>query len=231
MPTEDTQQFNIKEYKIHYDDKGQFTEEGILMGIMNHTKLNGSGGIGEAGNFSFSGNEGSKQEVCKACYQAFRQAGASDAAAKGILANIAVESGFDPRVITWDGNGTRFGFGGGLCGFYRFGALPELAKDCGWSMTQVEELDNKIRHSGLPYPTKACHPANAKHIKNLVGGFPFSLQQQLNHLTSLPYFNDIKSYTDPNQAAMMWEKKYERPAKITNRWQSHGSFVMKLLNT
>ena len=83
--------------------------------------------------------------VCKYCYKAFMECGCSKNGALGICANIAAESGFKPDVITWDGStkSGQFGIGGGLCGFYRFGALPELAQHAKKpSIADIEKLDN-----------------------------------------------------------------------------------------
>ena len=124
------------------------------------------------GDFSFNGDEANPKEVCKACYKAFINGGATDAAAKGICANIAVESNFNPNVMTWDGNGHQFGVGGGLCGFFRFGELLGLAKYAGISEAQLVEFDNRVRNSGLPMPTTACHSANQRHIMAKFGKFP-----------------------------------------------------------
>lgn len=182
------------------------------------------------GNFKFSGNAGNKADVCKACYQAFRNAGATDGAAKGILANIAAESGFKPNSLGWDGNNRdKFGIGGGLCGFYYYGGLPKLAAHCGWSKAKLDQLNNQVKNSGLPYPNVACHSANKKHIMNKFGGFPFSLEQQLSYLVTIKQFQGVKGISNPSDAAWYWEKEYEKPAKKTDRWAKHGSNVLKLL--
>ena len=189
-----------------------------------------AGSVPSLGNFKFSGNVGNKADVCKACYQAFRNAGATDAAAKGILANINAESGFKPNTLGWDGNNRdKFGIGGGLCGFYYYGGLPKLAAHCGWSKSKLDQLNSQVRNSGLPYPNVACHSANRKHIMNKFGGFPFSLEQQLSYLVTIKQFQGVKNITNPSDAAWYWEKEYERPAKKTDRWAKHGPTVLKLL--
>ena len=196
-------------------------------------------GAGQEFNFgNIHANEGNKADVCKACYQAFRNAGCTDAAAKGICANIVEESGMNPKIATWDGSvksGT-FGLGGGLCGFYFRGALPELAKHA-WGANgtaKLNALNEQVKNSGLPKPTTPVHPANTKHIMDKFGGFPFSLQEQLNYVVSIlnsKKFAFIKSINDPSEAALAWEKHYERPAKITDRWQKNAQQVLSLLKS
>lgn len=181
-------------------------------------------------------NVGNPADVCKACYQTFRDAGCTDAAAKGICANIAAESNFNPTVVTWDGvrKTMKFGVGGGLCGFYFLGALPELAKHA-WGANGIQQLNSfneKVKNSGLPYPTTPVHPANTKHIMNKFGGFPFSLDQQLKYLVSIlnsKNYSFIKLHADASKAAYDWEKYYERPARLEDRWAKHGNTVLKYL--
>ena len=181
-------------------------------------------------------NEGNAADVCKACYQAFKEAGCTDAAAKGICANIIEESQMNPGIMTWDGSvkSGRFGIGGGLCGFYFYGELPALAKYV-WGangQARLNELNAKVRDSGLPYPKTPVHAANTKHITKTFGGFPFSLKEQLSYVTYIlgtKRYAFIKSMADPKQAAMAWEKYYERPAREHDRWAKNGNKVMALL--
>ena len=191
--------------------------------------------IGMLGNFTFSGAEGDIKEVCKACYQAFIKIGCTPQAARGILANIAEESAFNPRIVTWDGSVKSgvFGVGGGLCGFYFKGALPELAHFVGWNDDKLAQYNNIIKNSGLPKPTVPCHPDNTKHITNKFGGFPFSFEQQLNYLCDIinKKYSAVKKITDESSAAMYWIKNYERPAHIIDRWIKNGRKVLSLLNS
>lgn len=189
-----------------------------------------SGNEPSLGNFKFSGKTGNKADVCKACYQAFRNAGATDAAAKGILANINAESGFKPNILTWDGNNRdTFGISGGLCGFYYYGGLPKLAAHSGWSKAKLDQFNNQVKNSGLPYPRVACSSANRKHIMSKVSEFPFSLEQQLSYLVTTKPFQGVKKMTNASDAAWYWEKEYEKPAKKTDRWAKHGPAILKLL--
>ena len=182
--------------------------------------------------FKLSGNTKNKADVCKMCYQAFSKAGATDAAAKGILANIVCEGNFNPGSFGWDGSEKKgqFGIGGGLFGFYYHGGLPKLAKMCGWSKAKLDQLNEQIKNSGLPQPRKACSSANKKHIEQKFGDFPFTLEQQLSYIVKTPEFQAVKNYTDPSEAAWYWMKKYEKPAnQSTDRWAKAKDKVAKLL--
>ena len=115
--------------------------------------------------------------VCKYCYKAFMECGCSQSGALGICANIAAESDFKPDLITWDGSkkSGKFGIGGGLCGFYRFGDLPALAQHAKKpSIADIEKLDDAIRNCGkLPLPTTPASNKNAKFIReNFTKNFP-----------------------------------------------------------
>lgn len=115
--------------------------------------------------------------VCKYCYKAFMECGCSQSGALWICANIAAESDFKPDLITWDGSkkSGKFGIGGGLCGFYRFGDLPALAQHAKKpSIADIEKLDDAIRNCGkLPLPTTPASNKNAKFIReNFTKNFP-----------------------------------------------------------
>lgn len=172
-----------------------------------------------------------ESEVCKACYKAFRNAGATDGAAKGILANISAESRFNPNIFGWDGNNKSdtFGIGGGLCGFYYHGLLPSLAKHCGWSQDQLDRLNSQVENCGLPRPKVPCSSENSAHIMNLFGDFPFSLEQQVSFIVDNRYFKQVKNINNPSIAAMKWQKLFERPAKVTDRWRENGKNITRLL--
>lgn len=173
--------------------------------------------------------------VCRICYNKFMANGCSKSGALGICANIAAESGFKPDIITWDGNkkSGKFGIGGGLCGFYRFGALPMLAQHAkNPSMADIEKLDNAIRNCGrLPLPTTPTSAKNAKFIRENFCNFPYTLEQQLDYLVSIinGSYSGIKTQSSPSEAALWWCKKYERPAVVTDRWQTFGKTVTKYL--
>lgn len=174
--------------------------------------------------------------VCKYCYKAFIECGCTQSAALGICANIAAESGFKPDTITWDSNKKSGKFGvGGLCGFYRFGALPQLAQHAKKpSLSEIEKLDNAIRNCGrLPLPTTPVSAKNAKFIRENFCVFPYTLKQQVDYLVYIinNKYSGIKSQTSPSSAALWWCKNYERPATVTDRWQKHGKTVEKYLNS
>ncbi len=173
--------------------------------------------------------------VCRYCYKTLMENKCSKYGALGICANIAAESGFKPDVITWDGStkSGQFGIGGGLCGFYRFGALPELARHAKKpSIADIEKLDNSIRNCGrLPLPTTPASQKNAKFIRENFCNFPYTLEQQVDYLISLinGRYSGIKTQSSPSDAALWWCKKYEKPAHVTDRWQQYGKTVMKYL--
>lgn len=171
--------------------------------------------------------------VCRTCYEAFRKAGATDGAAKGILANIAAESRFNPNLLALDGDGTTFAIGGGLCGFKKHGWLEALAKHCGYTAQDVENLNDQIMNSGLPYPNMIYGKegkANKEYIMSKFGTFPFSFQQQLSFITSNEYFENCKNLKDPNKVAKEWMIKFERPKnKKKNRWTNNGKLVLRYL--
>lgn len=231
---------NINKYDtfstdLYKDNDGRlYTKHNLTDGIRIFTTNTGISNIDLSG-ISFAGAQynGKASEVCKTCFQTFMSAGCCEGAALGICANIAVESGFNPSIVTWDGSVKSgiFGVGGGLCGFYFNGALKDLASYCGWSAEQLNAYNNQIKNSGLPYPTIPCHSANAKHIQSMFGGFPFSFEQQLKYLCKIisGSHSGIKNINDPETAALWWTKNYEHPAKITNRWASHGNLVLSYL--
>ena len=147
------------------------------------------------------------------------------------------ESSLDPTAVTWDGSVVTktFGVGGGLCGFYFNGALRDLAKHA-WGVIWKSKLfvyNKYVALSGLPYPYTPGHPANSKHIRSKFGGFPFTLEQQLNYLSEIinKSYSSIKIISDPGEAAIYWERFYERPAKITDRWAKHGKTIISLLKS
>lgn len=224
-------EFNRKAFPINSDEFGKYTNEPILMGIVNHLHITPDGLGGMLGDFSFNGDEANPKEVCKACYKAFTTGGATDAAAKGICANIAVESNFNPNVMTWDGNGHQFGVGGGLCGFFRFGELLGLAKYAGISEAQLVEFDNKVRNSGLPMPTTACHSANQRHIMAKFGKFPIPFSTQLGYIVNHKQFQGVKSITDPSEATRYWMNTFEKPRDKPDRWAMKGNIVLQYLSS
>ena len=175
--------------------------------------------------------------VCKYCYKAFMECGCSKSGALGICANIAAESDFKPDLITWDGSkkSGKFGIGGGLCGFYRFGDLPALAQHAKKpSIADIEKLDETIRNCGkLPLPTTPASAKNAKFIRENFTNFPYTLKQQVDYLISIinDRYSDIKTQSSPSDAALWWCRKYERPACVTDRWQRYGKTVTKYLNS
>lgn len=175
--------------------------------------------------------------VCKYCYKAFMECGCSQSGALGICANIAAESDFKPDLITWDGSkkSGKFGIGGGLCGFYRFGDLPALAQHAKKpSIADIEKLDEAIRNCGkLPLPTTPASAKNAKFIRENFTNFPYTLKQQVDYLISIinDRYSGIKTQSSPSDAALWWCRKYERPARVTDRWQRYGKTVTKYLNS
>lgn len=175
--------------------------------------------------------------VCKYCYKAFIDCGCTSSAALGICANIAEESRFRPDIITWDGNKKtgKFGIGGGLCGFYRFGKLPELAQYAKKpSLQEIEKLDNAIRNCGkLPLPTTPASERNSEFIYKNFCNFPYTLKQQVDYMVYIinNKYSGIKSQSNPSSAALWWCRKYEMPKTVTDRWAQHGKTVKKYLNS
>ena len=220
---------------IEYENLFTMDDSSISESLVSTGMFWADGGTGLGIAFAFNGDEGDAATICKACYKAFIGIGCTDAAAKGILANIAEESAFNPRIVTWDGSVKSgvFGVGGGLCGFYFKGALPELAHHVGWTDEKLAKYNEMIKNSGLPKPTTPCHPANTRHITNKFGGFPFSFEQQLSYLCSIinKKYSAVKRIPDESSAAIYLIKYYERPANIIDRWNKNGKKVLKLLNS
>ena len=175
----------------------------------------------------FSGNA---KEVCKKCYNYFRQNGCSDACAKGILANIYAESGFNYSVLGWDGSTSsgHFGIGGGLIGFYYNGLLKNIANFYG-KTPEIDNLNTEVKNSGLPYPRTPCSEKNRQHIKNKGFVFPFGLEDQLNYLVKECIKSNIKTMSDPRDAAKWWIDNVEKPAKKPDRWALYGNTINKML--
>lgn len=182
-------------------------------------------------------NTETPSNVCKYCYRSFMECGCSTAAALGICANLAEESGFQPDIITWDGSRKtgKFGIGGGLCGFYRFGDLPNLAAYAkNPPLSAIVNLDNAIRNCGrLPKPKTPVSLENSKFIRKNFCNFPYTLQQQVGYLVSLinGKYSEVKTKRTPSEAALWWCKKYGRPAIVTDRWKRQGNLVVKYLNS
>lgn len=175
----------------------------------------------------FSGNT---KEVCKKCYNYFRQNGCSDACAKGILANIYAESSFNYSVLGWDGSTSsgHFGIGGGLIGFYYNGLLKNIAKFYG-KTTEIDNLNTAVKNSGLPYPRVPCSEKNRQHIKNKGFVFPFGLEDQLNYLVKECIKSNVKTMSDPRVAAKWWIDNVEKPSKRPDRWALYGNTINKML--
>ena len=175
----------------------------------------------------FSGNT---KEICKKCYNYFRQNGCSDACAKGILANIYAESGFNYSVLGWDGSkkGGHFGIGGGLIGFYYNGWLKDLAKYFN-KTSEVDNLNTQVKNCGLPYPTTPASATNLKYIASKGFVFPFSFEQQLEFLVKKCIKSEIKTMTDPREAARWWINNIENPAYKPDRWAKNGNTILKML--
>ena len=173
---------------------------------------------------------GNAKEVCKKCYNYFRQNGCSDACAKGILVNIRAECSFDYSVLTWDGNEKQghFGIGGGLIGFYYNGRLPELAKFYG-KTNEINNLNTAVKNSGLPYPRVGYSPKNRQHIKNKGFVFPFGLEDQLRFITTAYIDSNLKTMSDPREVARLWIENIEKPRDIVDRWALYGNTIIKML--
>ena len=201
--------------------------------ISTNNETNENDGEIQLNGFVFGGDINNKASVCKACYQAFIKAGATDAAAKGILANINHESGFVVDVLGWDGSvkSNKFGIGGGLGGFFYYGALPSLATSCGWTKAQLSALNDRVANCGLPYPKVPASSKNRKHIAKTVGKFPFTFEQQINYLVNLSYFKTVKSYTDPAKATKYWLDNFEKPTNKTDRWEKNKETILKYLQS
>lgn len=173
---------------------------------------------------------GDAKEVCKKCYNYFRQNGCSDACAKGILVNIRAECSFDYSVLTWDGNEQQghFGIGGGLIGFYYNGRLPELAKFYG-KTDEINNLNTAVKNSGLPYPRVGYSAKNRQHIKNKGFVFPFGLEDQLRFITTAYIDSNLKTMSDPREVAKWWIDNIEKPLNKPDRWALYGNTIIKML--
>jgi hypothetical protein len=180
------------------------------------------------------------KDICKKCYNYFRQKNISDAAAKGILVNIYAESGFQYNILTWDGSikkdksgkivSSRFGIGGGLIGFYYYGALVGLAKYIDGNTNRIDTLNNRIKNSGLPKPLTPLSATSTKYIRNKGFSFPYTLEQQLKYITNSLVVSEFKTMTNPSEAARWWIEKVERPAMKSNRWAMFGKTIIKMLS-
>ena len=183
----------------------------------------------------------------KRIYKMFINAGATDQCARAILANVRAESGqwYNPRAFTWDGhmNTKKYtekqmvdsqGPGGGLIGFKYPGGLKGLALANGWTVADLDNLRARMK-AQIPYPlmtsSKEKH-ANQEYIKDHIGDFPFTLEQQVKRLISLKAFQTVKTWTDPVKICNYWEDVVERPDSPSHtRWQTHGSAVNKYLGS
>lgn len=195
------------------------------------TAANGGSGGGNETMLPSQKFSGGTKEICKYIYNYFRNHNVSDAAVKGILANMYAESGFVYDVLGWDGNKrmTHCGIGGGLIGFYYHGRLPEIAKYFDGNTERIDSLNQQIINSGLPYPKSAGNSVNTKFIKDKGFHFPYSLDQQLDFILKKYITSEIKSMTDSQKAAEWWIKKIENPQKIVDRWKLYGNTIINML--
>lgn len=179
--------------------------------------------------------DGNKKAVCKRCYDIFIKNGYTDAAARGALANMFAESGFDYSIITWDSSTScsHYGIGGGLIGFYFNGSLQDSYFDSHRSTinsinTMVVQYLNSNGYSLCANgKTKTAVQA---FLKSKGQAFPFDLEFQMGYVLKVSKF--LKNYSDSKSAAWDFMAKVERPAKkyMKDRWATNGNTINKMLD-
>lgn len=179
-----------------------------------------------------------KQAYCYAVYQILTKSGSwcavngnsvdypglTPAQAKGICANMLEESGFDPYVLTIDGNRNGHSAGGGLCGFYtKNGAegyrLFEWLYGESVAQQKIAEINAKLEPIWASNP-KPCSSSNNKKIREMGLKFPISFEDQMKYICHCiqTRFTGIKNCSTESESAWYWIEKYERPAVKVNRW-------------
>lgn len=121
------------------------------------------------------------------------------------------------------------------CGCSQSGALGICANIAAESDFKPDLItwDGSKKSGKLPLPTTPASSKNAKFIRENFTNFPYTLKQQVDYLISIinGRYSGIKTQSSPSDAALWWCRKYERPARVTDRWQRYGKTVTKYLNS
>lgn len=181
----------------------------------------------------FSGNT---QSICKQCYDILLKNGYNDKAAKGFLANMKAESGFNYSVFTWDSSKdcSHSGIGGGLIGFYFNGALKSLAKLVDGNENRINQLNSQISSYIAQKGLSRCANTKTKtavqnYAKENGITFPYSLEEQMKYVMNVT--KNHKTFSTEYDAAKWFIDNVERPAKKPDRWAIYGKTIEKMLNS
>lgn len=187
----------------------------------------------------------SASAYCAVTYNALKKV-VGENGAKGVCANIFQESGFEPYMLTIDGNNQSGSnayhcAGGGLCSFrgvdangrnggeavnlfmYAYNIKKEEA------IKKLQALTNKVE----PYwHGKVCSQRTKNEIWKANIRFPISFEAQVRYICKcakqLPL---LSSSPNPSIAADVWMAKYERPQKAGKRWADQGEKVMNAIQS
>jgi len=186
-----------------YGNSNAFDNKNIDFGT--GTSSNNTTGSADVSNTDTS----SQDAVKKAVWKYFRSNGYSAAATAGIMGNIEEESHFDPSSIQKNSKGEEVGPAAGLFQWEnyntksgRFGGLNNLAsqRNTTWTdlQTQLDYANQEI--NGL--------------------GYYFGLSKTINDRDKVNHYNapattieGFKNSTDPTNAAIQFEKAFERAGK------------------
>ena len=174
-----------------------------------------------------------QNKICRDVYNDILKATTlKDYHVAGILANIMAESNFNYKMVTIDCNQTRtkVGPGGGLCGFFYNGALVNLAKFVGGdSLQKIEDLKSKMM---VFYKEYGCNSRSYYDKQGFV--FPFTYKQQvdfvIDHIKKKGYEEKMASAChNAFESSNYWQKYFEKPSKIVDRWSKNGKTIEKML--
>lgn len=181
-------------------------------------------------------SETDRRAYCKTAHTMFVQAGLTSEQAAGICANIVAESNFDPTAIGIDGSKSgRHGVGGGLAGFYYYGAASDLFKFVygGHGKEQLDILNSKVE----PYWNGVPCSAEVRRKLSAAGfSWPISFGDQVKYLISKTnasgHGGGVRKCKSAKDACIVWEKEFERSAagNGAGRWAAHGNWVISAVN-
>ena len=155
----------------------------------------------------------------------------NDVQAKGICANCLAESTFNPYMVTIDGNSRSHGVGGGLASFYYHGEAKKLFNFVYGDTSKLEELNDKVEPVWRENPVP-CSGRNRKKLEEMGIKYTVPFEDQVRFLANRAKdFPGFTACTTESEATIYWCKNYERPAKVTDRWNTkmgsitHGQWV------
>lgn len=151
----------------------------------------------------------------------------NDVQAKGVCANCLAECGFNPYMVTIDGSGrgehAKHGVGGGLASFYYHGEAKGLFRFVYGQAEgdeKLNDLNNKVEPVWKENPVP-CSSRNQKKLAEMGIKYPVPFEDQVRYLAHRAQsFTGFTNCTTESEATMYWCKNYERPAKVTDRWNT-----------